>query len=215
MDKHIADAVPFTRTPPPLWQPPAWREALPVLAGPRARLRELRHRDAATLLGLMRTPEVSRFISAPPTAASQFGAFIEWGHRERQAGRYAGFALVPAGIAEPIGLVQIRQLDPAFHSAEWGFAVGKPYWGSGLFAEASHLLLRFAFTVLGVQRLEARAAVPNARAHAVLRRLGAVEEGVLRRSLVTAAGEQFDQRLWTISATGWHQATTVPVVQVH
>ena len=46
--------------------------------------------------------------------------------------------------------------------------------------------------------------MPNARGNAVMRKLGAVEEGVLRRALVTASGEQYDQVLWSLLAEEWH-----------
>ena len=214
MDKQIVVATPFTPHISPARPAPAWPAALPVLEGPRATLRELRREDAGTLLSLMASPDVARFISAPPTSVEQFAAFIGWGQRERIGGRYAGFALLPAGQQGPAGLLQVRQLDPAFHSAEWGFALSPALWGSGLFGEASRLLLRFAFDVLQVQRLEARAAVPNVRAHGALRRLGAVQEGVLRSSLVTATGERFDQVLWTILASEWRHAA-VSAGRVH
>jgi [ribosomal protein S5]-alanine N-acetyltransferase len=214
MDKHILPS-PISAPIPSLAPPPSWRDALPVLETPRVVLRELRQGDAATLLPAITAPEVARFISPPPPSVEQFEWFIDWSHRERLAGRYAGFAMVPRGTTEPVGLLQVRQLDPAFHTAEWGFALGTSAWGTGLFGEAAREALAFVFDVLQVQRLEARAAVPNARAHAVLRRLGAVQEGVLRGALVTATGEQFDQLLWAILATQWRSALSTPVVRVH
>ncbi len=42
------------------------------------------------------TVEVSRFISPPPTTVEGFERFILWAQRERQAGNYACFAVVPA-----------------------------------------------------------------------------------------------------------------------
>jgi RimJ/RimL family protein N-acetyltransferase len=198
-------------TPPP----PTWRDRLPTLVGERVTLRELYPDDARQLTALLSAPEVARFTFAPPATVEQFGCFINWSRREREAGRYAAFALVPHGASSATGLLQVRQLDPAFHAAEWGFALGTAWWGAGLFTESAHLLLDFIFTTLGVHRLEARAAVPNVRAHAAISRLGGVREGVLRRSLVTRDGQQLDQVLWSLLADEWRARAKRPETQVH
>lgn len=195
---------------------PSWRDTLPMLAGERATLRELQLADAARLLPLISAPEVCRFISAPPVTITRFESFIAWSHAEREAGRYLAFAVIPRGRTTAAGLVQMRQLDPGFQTAEWGIALGSEYWGRGLFGEAAHLLFDFAVTTIGVRRLEARAAVPNVRAQVAMQKLGAVREGVLRQSLVTADGRQWDQVLWSVLADDWRRQTEpVPPVLVH
>lgn len=196
--------------------PVSWRHGLPQLTGARVALRELAPGDVASLLPALSAPEVSRYISAPPSSPERFAAFIEWGQRERAAGRYAAFALVPREQAAPAGLLQLRLLDPDGHAAEWGFALGADHWGAGLFVEAGRLLVQFAFDTVGVHRLEARAAVDNARGQAAMRKLGAVQEGVLRRSLVTVDGVHHDQVLWSLLADDWRASSRADAVaRVH
>jgi RimJ/RimL family protein N-acetyltransferase len=179
-----------------------WKTALPVMSGSTFTLRELRVDDAASLLAMLTTEEVSRFISPPPTTVEGFQRFIAWTHRERSAGNYACFAIVPQGMDSAIGIFQVRSLDPGFATAEWGFAMGSQYWGSGIFAEGARLMLDFAFDVIGAQRLEARAAVANGRGNGALRKIGAVQEGLLRRSFLRN-GQHHDQVLWGILADDW------------
>ena len=179
-----------------------WKAALPVMAGTTFTLRELRVEDAPSLLAMLTTEEVSRFISPPPTTVEGFERFIKWTHRERMAGQYACFAIVPQGMTTAIGIFQVRALDPTFGTAEWGFAMGSQYWGSGIFAEGARMVLDFAFDVIGAQRLEARAAVANGRGNGALRKIGAVQEGLLRRSF-HRHGQQHDQVLWGILADDW------------
>ena len=62
--------------------------------------------------------------------------------------------------------------------------MGSEFWGTGMFAEGARLVLDFAFDVIGVHRLEARAAVANGRGNGALRKIGAVQEGLLRRSFL-------------------------------
>ena len=177
-----------------------WQRGLPVLVGARVALRELRVSDAASLFAMLTTAEVTRFISPPPTTVEGFERFIQWTIRQRAAGKYLCFAVTPAGDDVAIGIIQVRQLNDTFETAEWGFAIGSPYWGTGLFQDAAKLTLDFVFDTIGVHRLEARAALRNGRGTGALRKLGAVQEGVLRRSF-TKDGEQLDQALWSILAS--------------
>jgi RimJ/RimL family protein N-acetyltransferase len=185
-----------------------WRAALPVLTGTRVMLRELEISDAASLFAMLTPEEVSRFISPPPTTVEGFERFITWARAERAAGRYACFAVVPLGMTAAIGLFQVRQLEPGFATAEWGFALGSGYWGTGMFVDGARMVVDFAVETVGVCRLEARAAVANGRGNGALRKLGAVQEGVLRRSFFKN-GQHLDQMLWSILSEEWRQAKAV------
>jgi RimJ/RimL family protein N-acetyltransferase len=185
-----------------------WRQTLPVLTGGKVTLRELRLSDAPSLLSMLATEEVARFISPPPTTVEGFERFIAWTHRERAAANYACFAVVPHGMDTAIGIFQVRQLEPGFATAEWGFAIGSPFWGTGMFVDAAALVVDFAFEVIGTHRLEARAAVQNGRGNGALRKVGAIQEGVLRRSFLRN-GEYLDQVLWTILDEDWRRTRDV------
>jgi ribosomal-protein-alanine N-acetyltransferase len=179
-----------------------WRDSLPMLNGATVTLRELRASDAASLFALLTTEEVSRFISPPPSTVDGFEKFIAWTLRQRSVGVYACFAVTLDATDTAIGIFQLRQLEPGFGTAEWGFAIGSAYWGSGVFQEGAELLVRFAFETVGVHRLEARAAILNGRGNGALRKMGAVQEGLLRKSFLKN-GEYLDQALWTILQEDW------------
>jgi RimJ/RimL family protein N-acetyltransferase len=68
--------------------------------------------------------------------------------------------------------------------------------------DAARLTLGFAFDTVGVHRLEARAAIKNGRGNGALAKIGAVREGVLRKSFLRN-GEYFDQALWSILRDDW------------
>lgn len=186
-----------------------WRQALPVLEAETVTLRELRASDAPSLLAMLATEEVARFISPPPTTVEGFERFIAWTQRERAAGTYICFGVVPQGLEHAIGLFQVRQLEPGFGIAEWGFCMGSEFWGTGIFVEGARAVLNFAFDQVGVHRLEARAAVKNGRGNGALRKLGAVQEGVLRKSFLRN-GEYLDQILWTILECEWSEPRPRP-----
>ena len=185
-----------------------WTSALPVLQGRRVTLRELVKSDAPALLSMLSTEEVAKFISPPPTTPQGFEKFIQWAKREREAGNQMTFGMVPEGCEHAVGLVQVRSIAPRFSVAEWGFAVGSPFWGTGLFLASATMTLDFAFQHTAVNRLEARAVVQNGRGNGALRKMGAVQEGVLRGSLLKN-GNYLDQIMWSIVAQDWFRAKSV------
>jgi [ribosomal protein S5]-alanine N-acetyltransferase len=191
-----------------------WTEALPALTGHRLTLRELVPTDSLALLSMLSMAEVAKFISPPPTTEQGFQKFIAWTHAERQAGRQITFGMVPEGCDQAVGLVQVRSIAPNFATAEWGFAVGSPFWGTGLFLASARLTLDFAFQNTEVNRLEARAVVQNGRGNGALRKLGAGQEGILRGSLLKD-GKHLDQIMWSILRQDWYQAKAVWSAVVH
>jgi RimJ/RimL family protein N-acetyltransferase len=179
-----------------------WRSGLPVLAGRTVVLRELRRSDADALHALLSREEVARFISPPPTTVEGFERFIAWTLEQRIAGVYVCFAVTLRGFDTAIGIIQVRARDLDFSTAEWGFAIGSAFWGTGVFGASAELALDFVFGTLETHRLEARASLLNGRGQGALLKLGAVKEGVLRNSLRRGA-EVLDQALFTILEEEW------------
>jgi [ribosomal protein S5]-alanine N-acetyltransferase len=179
-----------------------WHFGLPTIACRNHVLREVRESDAHALLAMLSSEEVSAFISPLPRTADGFAQFIADARHDRTLGHSFCFGIVPDGYEDAIGLFQVRQLEPSFGSAEWGFAIGSPFWGSGIFTEGARSVIDFAFGVVGVYRLEARSIVANGRGNAALRKLGALQEGILRRSF-QRNGRSFDQILWSILKEDW------------
>src|SRR5262245_64532605 len=128
---------------------PHWRSSLPVLRGRGVVLRELRADDAASLCTTLTVEDVTRFLSPPPKTVQGFEKFIEWEIAQRAAGKCVCFAVTLAPTDVAVGLFQVRQLEPTFTTAEWGFAVAAPLWGTGVFEAGARLLLDFVFGTLG------------------------------------------------------------------
>jgi [ribosomal protein S5]-alanine N-acetyltransferase len=185
-----------------------WRDRLPVMRSGKVMLRELQPADAQTLWAFVNSAEVTQFLSPPPATVDGFEQFITWTHRQRAVGVQAAAAVVVDGFDAPVGLFQLRQLEPGFGTAEWGFAIGSAFWGTGVFRTGAELMMHLAFDILGVHRLEARACVVNGRGNAALAKIGAVKEGVLRRSFLRN-GEYLDQMLWSVLEEDWRHAKVI------
>jgi RimJ/RimL family protein N-acetyltransferase len=191
-----------------------WHFGLPTIRCPKLTLREVRKSDAPALLAMLTSDEVADVLSPMPHSVEGFEAFIDEAHHDRTRGNSFCFGVVPDGYEDAMGLFQVRQLEPGFASAEWGFALGSPFWGRGVFTEGAKAVIDFAFGRVGVHRLEARSIASNARGNAALRKIGALQEGILRRSF-QRNGRFFDQILWSILKEDWGQATAVSGPMFH
>ena len=152
-----------------------------VIPTKRLTLRFLRETDLAAVYDIFSHPEVMRYWSYPPwTDPSQAQQWL-MGVQERY----------DSGTALQLGIE--RQADPAlvgtctlfqFHSpsrrAEIGYALGRPYWGSGYMHQALQALLHYAFQTLDLNRLEADIDPRNVASARTLERLGFQKEGHLR-----------------------------------
>jgi RimJ/RimL family protein N-acetyltransferase len=202
LDLMLAQSEPRLTAAEPVTLSTDWRALLPVIGSETITLRELRLSDAPTLFAMLSTDEVARFISPPPTTIEGYERFIEWTHRQRAAGQLVCFGIVPHGMTSAIGIFQVRSIEPGFGTAEWGFAMGSEFWGTGAFIEGARHILDFAFEQVGVHRMEARAAVHNRRGNAALQKIGAVREGLLRKAFLKN-GTYYDQFLWTVVDSDW------------
>jgi len=190
-----------------------WRAELPILTARTVTLREPVQQDLGALVDLLSIGDASRFGLEYPVTDLAVSEFIERAQRARAAGQAFTYVIVSGSTRAPAGLVQVRQLDPAFEAAEWEATLAPSARGTGIFLEAVRLVGSFAFGTVGAHRLEARVLLQNGRANGALRKLGAVQEGVLRRA-VRRGGEYFDQVLWSVLKEDWsdHWVSTAPRV---
>jgi RimJ/RimL family protein N-acetyltransferase len=193
---------------------PTWRNALPMLSGRIVTLREPLLADLPFLFRLLSMGDAQRFGIDEPLSEVAVQEFIERAARDRANGTAAAWVITLSSTHEAAGLLQIRQLDPAFEAAEWECTLTPAARGTGAFLEAARLAGSFAFGTLNSHRLEARVLLQSGRGNGAMRKLGAVQEGVLRRS-VRYAGEYFDQVLWSMLKEDWGEHWVSIAPRVH
>jgi RimJ/RimL family protein N-acetyltransferase len=179
-----------------------WRNELPSLNGRVVVLREPATQDLGPLVHLLSIGDATHFGLEEPVSDVAVLESIERFARERASGLAFTYAITLASARTIVGLVQVRQLDPSFEAAEWECTIAPSFRGSGVFLESARLVGSFAFGTIGVHRLEARVLLQHGRANGALRKLGAVQEGILRRS-VRRADHFFDQVLWSLLKEDW------------
>jgi RimJ/RimL family protein N-acetyltransferase len=165
-------------------------------------LREPAPADAGALIDLLALTDPSRFgvdtaVGDRPVSDATVREMIERIRQHRIEGRAFTYLITRADERVVVGMIQMRQLDPAFETAEWECVIVPASRGTGVFLQAARLVGRFAFDTLGTGRIEARVLMHNQRAFGALRKLGAVQEGILRGSF-RRGEEHLDQALWTL-----------------
>ena len=190
-----------------------WRSELPTLAARLVTLREPAASDLRPLMDLLLLADASRFGIDEPVSEVAVQQLLDRIARDREAGIAFTFLVTISSSRAVVGLVQARQIDLSWESAEWECTLAPSWRGTGAFLETARLVGSFAFGTIGVHRLEARVLLQNGRANGALRKLGAVQEGVLRESVRRGAA-YLDQVLWSVLKEDWgeHWVSTAPRV---
>ena len=190
-----------------------WRAALPTLTARLVTLREPTASDLRPLMDLLLLADASRFGIDEPVSEVSVQQLLDRISRDREAGIAFTFLVTISSSRAVAGLVQARQIDLSWESAEWECTLAPSWRGTGAFLETARLVGSFAFGTVGVHRLESRVLLQNGRANGALRKLGAVQEGVLRES-VRRGSAYLDQVLWSVLKEDWgeHWVSTAPRV---
>jgi [ribosomal protein S5]-alanine N-acetyltransferase len=187
-----------------------WTSAVPQLRGDFTTLREVAASDVYTLFTLFADPAVTAYMAPSPPTLAKFAGFVEWSHQQREHGHGVCFGIVPDGMTAAVGILQVR-LEPGVPDAEWGFVLSAHFWSSGVFADAANLLIDFAFSTLGVERLEARIAERNARAQAAMQKCGAQFDGTLH-STSPQGDRRAPETVWVLRQQNWRKRAPDPRV---
>ena len=192
-----------------------WRESLPTLSSAMVTLREPTATDALALLTALSADALSEAVpDAPPASQLGFESLIAGMAEKRSQGIEACWVVVPRDTGVPVGLIRARALDHGFTMVEGTAAIAEEFHGTRLFQDAARLALGCLFHTMQVHRAEFRIDVRNARANGALRKLGATQEGLLRRAQ-HRQGTFLDQVLWAIVASDWYATREVSQSRVH
>ena len=191
-----------------------WRIELPLLVSRAVTLREPDARDVGALGDLLSLRDANRFGVDTTTTDHALQDFIARAQLARVSGESFMFAVTPGANRPLVGLMRVRRLDPSFDTGDCEATLMPSVRGTGAFLEAARLVASFAFRHVGVHRLEARVLLRNGRANGALDKLGAVREGILRRSARGGDG-YFDQVLWSILKEDWTEQRVSASPRVH
>ncbi len=175
-----------------------------VLEGTHVRLEPLArtHLDALCEAGLDQA--LWHWTPQPVRTREEMSAYLDAALAAREQGRELPFATVERASGTLVGSTRYGNIDLANRRVEIGWTwVARPWQRSAVNTEAKLLMLRHAFEVLGCNRVELKTDALNETSRRAILRLGAKEEGTLRKHMVTASGRLRDTVYYSITNDEW------------
>ena len=163
-------------------------------------LRAPERRDEAEFLDLVRrSRKLHRPWVSPPATPERFRAYLakcRWSD-------YCSRLVCRREDGRIVGLFNISQIVRGpLQSAFLGYWVGAPFAGRGYMSQGLALLLRHAFRVLKLHRIEANLQPANAASRRLAKRAGFRKEGLSPR-YVKIGGRWRDHERWAICREDW------------
>ncbi|WP_033344743.1 bifunctional pyridoxamine 5'-phosphate oxidase family protein/GNAT family N-acetyltransferase [Catenuloplanes japonicus] len=177
-----------------------WVTAEP-LAGAHVILEPLDLAHAEGLLASCGDPAVWRHMLVDtPTTVDEMRAYL----RHRLAAPHAMWVQKDARTGAIIGSTSYYDVNETHRTLAIGHTFLAPsHWRTGVNTESKLLLLTRAFEQLGAVRVEWHTDVRNVRSQQAIARLGAVQEGVLRRHRRRPDGTWRDTALFAMTDDQW------------
>jgi [ribosomal protein S5]-alanine N-acetyltransferase len=165
--------------------------------GKRAGIRRPTNADCDEFLAMAQASvEFHRGWVDLPKTREKFYAYV----RSRQTGTDDGFLVCDASSGQIVGVINVNCIVRGFfQSAYLGYYVGLQFARQGYMSEGLKLVAQYAFTELGLHRLEANIQPDNAASIALVRKCGFRKEGFSPKYL-QVAGDWRDHERWAILA---------------
>ncbi len=135
-----------------------------------------------------------------------FERVVEKAFAEQERGESVVLATVERSSGRVIGSTRFMNIDRINRRVEIGSTWIAPAWHrTAVNTEAKYLMLRHAFEVWQCIRVELKTDALNQRSRNAILRIGAREEGTLRKHVITWTGRVRDSVYFSILDTEWPQ----------
>lgn len=175
-----------------------------ILEGRQIRLEplSLKHLDGLCAIGL--DASLWQWTTNRLRDREEMRDYIETALDEEQRGVSLPFATLLTATGQTVGSTRFANMDLKNRRVEIGWTwIGVPWQRTAVNTEAKYLMLCHAFETLGCQRVEFKTDALNSRSRQAILRLGAKEEGVLRKHMVTYSGRLRDTVYFSILDDEW------------
>ena len=175
-----------------------------TLEGRHVRLAPLEAHHAEALVEVALDPRIWEFTASRLRSADDVRAYVDTALAWQAAGTALPFVTIDRATNQVIGSTRFESIHVANRRAEIGWTWLNPaWWRTPINTEAKYLMLRHAFDRWQCIRVEFKAAATNQRSRNAILRLGATEEGRLRRHIVAYDGSYRDSVYFSILDDEW------------
>jgi RimJ/RimL family protein N-acetyltransferase len=148
--------------------------------------------------------DIFRWIPYAMRTELDFQQWLEKALAEQGRGESVVFATLEKSSRKVIGSTRFMNIDRANRRTEIGSTWIAPAWQStAVNTEAKYLMLRHAFETWGCLRVELKTDALNQKSRNAILRIGAKEEGTLRKHLITCTARVRDTVYFSILDTEW------------
>src|SRR5437660_9390724 len=180
-----------------------------TLEGSTVRLQPIRREHAQLFWDAAKDAleEIFRWIPYPMRTPEDFQRVVDKAFTEQDRGESVVFATVERSSGRVVGSTRFMNIDRANRRVEIGSTWIAPSWQrTSVNTEAKYLMLRHAFEVWQCIRVELKTDALNQKSRNAILRIGAKEEGTLRRHLITWTGRIRDSVYFSILDSEWPEA---------
>ena len=175
-----------------------------VLEGEIVRLEPLLTSHVEDLARVGLDPSLWQFQPRTVRSVSEMREYVELALADQRRDRSFPFAIVDRARGVVIGSTRFMDIAPEHRRLEIGATWLNPaYHRSGANVEAKLLMLGYAFDIAGAQKVVFKTEALNAQSRRAILALGAVQEGVLRRHLISQEGRRRDMAYFSILDDEW------------
>ncbi len=148
--------------------------------------------------------EIFRWIPYSMHTAGDFQTYMDRAFAEQERGESRVFAILERASGQIIGSTRFMNMDRANRRVEIGSTwIARPWQRTAVNTEAKYLMLRHAFESWNCLRVEFKTDALNEKSRNAILRIGAKEEGALRKHLVTWTGRARDSVYFSILDVEW------------
>ncbi|MDP9161134.1 MAG: GNAT family N-acetyltransferase [Acidobacteriota bacterium] len=164
----------------------------------------LEHASALWDVAKSEAEDIFRWIPYSITSLEDMRSAINKAVAEHQRGESVPFATVEPSSGKIIGSTRFMNIDRTNRRVEIGSTwIATSWQRTAINTEAKYLMLRHAFERWGCLRVELKTDALNRKSRTAILRIGAKEEGILRRHLITWTGRLRDTVYFSILDDEW------------
>ncbi len=175
-----------------------------VLEGDFVRLEPmtLEHHAGLTEVGL--DPEIWRYTLVLVRTPQEMRSYMQSALDLQREGTTLPFVTIERSSGQVVGSTRFGNYDPSNRRIEIGWTwIAPPWQRTAINTEAKYLMLTHAFEKLHCVRVELKTDVLNAPSRQAMLRIGAKEEGILRKHSLVWNGRYRDSIYYSILDDEW------------
>jgi len=175
-----------------------------VLDGDFVRLEPMTPEHHAGLSKVGLDPEIWRYTLVVVKTPDEMRSYMDSAMQLQREGTTLPFVTIERSSGRIVGSTRFGNYDPANRRIEIGWTwVAPPWQRTAINTEAKYLMLTHAFEKLGCVRVELKTDVLNTPSRKAMLRIGATEEGVLRKHSLVWDGRYRDSIYYSILDEEW------------